>query len=131
MKDSWNSIGGTFLSTWNSLKRVFTFFALHLLHFIHYLLHFYITFLYSSLTSFHTAQKMKFSIEDLCSKCDQIHRELGFVIFTEEILNGKLHFLFSVTKFALKSTRGVIFYRSCYILVPRPGKYIQLMSKHS
>ena len=34
-----------------------------------------------------TAQKMKFSLNDFFSKCDQI--------FTEEILNGKLHFLCS------------------------------------
>ena len=34
----------------------------------------------------HTAQKMKFSIKDFFSKCDQIQ-----VTFTEEILNGKLH----------------------------------------
>ena len=32
------------------------------------------------------AQKMKFSIKDFFSKCDQI-------TFTEEILNGKLYFL--------------------------------------
>ena len=35
-------------------------------------------------------QKMKFSIKDFFSKCDQIRT------FTEEILNGKLHFLCSV-----------------------------------
>ena len=39
-----------------------------------------------------TAQKMKFSIKDFFSKYDQIRR----VTFTEEILNGKLHFLCSV-----------------------------------
>ena len=38
---------------------------------------------------FCTAQKMKFSIMDFFSKCNQIRP------FTEEILNGKLHFLFS------------------------------------
>ena len=32
---------------------------------------------------------MKFSIKDFFSKCDQIK-------FTEEILDGKLHFLFDV-----------------------------------
>ena len=37
-----------------------------------------------------TAQKMKLSINDFFSKCDQIR-----VTFTEEILNGKLHFLCS------------------------------------
>ena len=40
-----------------------------------------------------TAQKMKFSIKDSCSKCDQIRRKLLLITFTEEILNGKLHFL--------------------------------------
>ena len=40
----------------------------------------------------YTAQKMKFSITNLFSKCDQIRR----IIFTEEILNGKLHFLCSI-----------------------------------
>ena len=40
-----------------------------------------------------TAQKMKFSIKYFFSKCDQIRS-------TEEILNGKLHFLCSqVNKF--------------------------------
>ena len=36
----------------------------------------------------HTAQKMKFSIKDFFSKCDQIRRKL----------NGKRHFLCSVRK---------------------------------
>ena len=40
---------------------------------------------------------MKFSNTDFFSKCDQIRSFLGFVTFTEEILNGKLHFLCSVT----------------------------------
>ena len=40
-----------------------------------------------------TAQKMKFSIKDFFSKYDQIR--CGFGQFTEEILNGKLHFLCS------------------------------------
>ena len=38
----------------------------------------------------YTAQKMKFSVKDFFSKCD-------LVTFTEEILNGKLHFLCSFT----------------------------------
>ena len=42
-----------------------------------------------------TAQKMKFSINDFFSKCDQIGRKLDLLTFTEEILNGKLHFLCS------------------------------------
>ena len=43
----------------------------------------------------HTAQKMKFSMKDFRGKCDQIHRKLDLVTFTEEILYGKLHFLCS------------------------------------
>ena len=48
-----------------------------------------------------TAQKVKFSMKDFFSKCDQIR---GFLwiwshLFTEEILNGKkLHFLCSETR---------------------------------
>ena len=38
----------------------------------------------------HTAQKMKFSIKDFFNKCDQIQ---DLVTLTEEILNGKLHFV--------------------------------------
>ena len=41
----------------------------------------------------HTAQKMKFSIKNFFSKCDQIRWKLRiWSNFTEEILNGKLHF---------------------------------------
>ena len=43
------------------------------------------------------AQKMKFSIKDLFSKCD--HIPVNLVTFTEEILNGTLHFLRSVDYF--------------------------------
>ena len=39
-----------------------------------------------------TVQKMKFSINDFFSKCDQILK----LSCTEEILNGKLHFLCSL-----------------------------------
>ena len=46
----------------------------------------------------YTAKKMKFSIKDFFSKCDQIRRKLRiFVTFTEEIFNEKLHFLFCGT----------------------------------
>ena len=45
-----------------------------------------------SLKMTNTAQKMKFSIKDFLSKCDQIRR-----LFTAEILDGKLHFLCSAT----------------------------------
>ena len=37
-----------------------------------------------------TAQKMKFSIKDFFSKCDQFLADL--ITFTEEILNGNPHF---------------------------------------
>ena len=42
------------------------------------------------------SQKMKFSIKDFFSKCDQIQRKLRIFTFTEEILDGKLQFLCSV-----------------------------------
>ena len=47
---------------------------------------------------FTTAQKMMFSIKDFFSKCDQIRNPqfpADLVTFTEEILNGKRHFLCS------------------------------------
>ena len=42
-----------------------------------------------------TAPKTKFSIKDFFSKC--VHTA-DLVTFTEEILNGKLHFLYSESK---------------------------------
>ena len=43
-----------------------------------------------------TAQKVKCSIEGFFSKCDQIRKfPADMVTFTEEILNGKFHFLCS------------------------------------
>ena len=43
---------------------------------------------------------MKFSIKDFFSKCDQIRSFLRILFkFTEEIINGKLHFLCSGTFF--------------------------------
>ena len=45
---------------------------------------------------FYAAQKINFSV-DFVSKCHQIPQFLADLItFTEEILNGKLHFLCSV-----------------------------------
>ena len=41
----------------------------------------------------YTAQKMKFSIKDFSSKCDQTAKAADLVTFTGEILNGTLHFL--------------------------------------
>ena len=40
----------------------------------------------------YTQHKKKFSIKDFSSKCDQ---SCGLILFIEEILNGKLHFLSS------------------------------------
>ena len=45
---------------------------------------------------------MKFSIKDSFSKCDQICTfSEDLVTFTEEILNGTFHFLFSVQDYDL------------------------------
>ena len=44
-------------------------------------------------TLINTEQKMRFSIKDFFSKCDQIRRKIADLFtFTEEILNGKPHF---------------------------------------
>ena len=48
---------------------------------------------------------------DFFSKCDQIPADL--VTFTEEILNGKLHFLFSVTYDWLLLKQGCVKLRYC------------------
>ena len=45
-----------------------------------------------------TTWKMKFSIKDFFCKCDQIRRKLLKKWITEEILNGKVHFLCSDEK---------------------------------
>ena len=45
-----------------------------------------------------TAKKMKFSIKNSFSKCDQVHSFLRILFtFNEEVLNGKLHFLCSAS----------------------------------
>ena len=45
-------------------------------------------------------QKMKFSIKDFFSKSDEIREQtVNLVTFTEEILNGKLHFIMLVRCF--------------------------------
>ena len=49
-----------------------------------------------SMSAFATAQKMEFSIKGFFSKCDQIGSFPDLVTFTEEILNWKLQFLYSV-----------------------------------
>ena len=55
------------------------------------------TFCFLVNTVTNTAQRMKFSIKDFFSNCYQIHSFGDLVTFTEEILNGKHHFLCSVT----------------------------------
>ena len=55
-----------------------------------------------------TAEKMKFSIKDFSSKSDQIVVRL--VRFTEEILNGKLYFLCSVTLPAMYPQQLTLFH---------------------
>ena len=45
-----------------------------------------------------TAQKMKLSLKDFFSKCDQIRRPADLFTFTAEIFNGKLHFLCGIVK---------------------------------
>ena len=45
-----------------------------------------------------TAQKMKFSIKDFVSKWLNPQETADLVTFTEKILDGKLHFLCSVSK---------------------------------
>ena len=64
-----------------------------------------------------TAQKMKFSIKDLSSKCGPA----DLVTFNGEILNGKLHFLcsvkpkFNVLKSELRVSKNVTDYLINYI----------------
>ena len=46
---------------------------------------------------FYAAQKIKFSVKNFVSKCHQIPQfPAELITFTEEILNGILHFLCSV-----------------------------------
>ena len=61
---------------------------------------------------------MKFSIKNFFSKCDQI-------TFTEEILNGKLHFLCGYTLLFLwpASDFLVHFYSCLFTAVPSPEIY--------
>ena len=55
-------------------------------------------------------KKMKYSIKDFFSKCDQIRRKLDLVTLIEEILNGKLHFLCSDTyKIELQMEKAPIY----------------------
>ena len=61
--------------------------------------HYWVVAFYRRFLVLTTAKKMKFSIKDFFSKCNQICSfPADLDPFTEEILNGKLHFLRSVTK---------------------------------
>ena len=59
---------------------------------------------------FNTAQKRKFSIKDFFSKCIVPQFTVDLVTFTEEILNGKLHFLCSVRSLVKVSINQVHFF---------------------
>ena len=60
---------------------------------------------------FNTAQKIKFSIKDFFRKCTVPQFTVDLVTFTEEILNGKLHFLCSVRSLVKVSINQVhLFY---------------------
>ena len=69
----------------------------------------------------YTAQKMKLSIKDFFSKCDQIRTKL-LVTFSEEILNRKLHFwcsepcsfLWISSHFLKKSIIEDLIFTRCY-----------------
>ena len=58
-----------------------------------------------------TAQKMKFSIENFFSKYDQIYRPADLVTFTQEILNGKFHFLYSAVLMTLPILKTLLIFR--------------------
>ena len=53
-----------------------------------------------------TAQKMKFSIKDFFSKCDQI-ADSDLVTFTEDIFKGKLHFCAVTVSFTIETMKSV------------------------
>ena len=77
-------------------------------------LQFHFNYLYSFLIF--TAQKVKFSIQDFFSKCDQI---ANWVTFTEEILIGKLH-LFILRVFIHRKTSSLhffLFFMSMHLVV--------------
>ena len=62
-----------------------------------------------------TTQKMKFSIPYFFSKCDQTNPQFpaDLVTFTEEIHNGKLHFLCSVKRKQKETTRENFNFVAC------------------
>ena len=62
---------------------------------------------------------MKFSIEDFFSKCD--HANL--VTFTEEVLNGKLHFLYNVDGIESRECP-----KSRYLKIMSSSVFVKLLS---
>ena len=63
---------------------------------------------------------MKFSNKDFFSKYDQIRRNCGLATFTEEILNGKLHFWCSAKRACL-DTMCVFVSPACLCVRDRTG----------
>ena len=62
------------------------------------------------------AQKMKFSITDFCSKCEQIRSFLRiWSHFTEEIDNGTLYFLYSEPQ--ISAFKAKLYRKSCFITI--------------
>ena len=61
-----------------------------------------------------TAQKMKFSIKDFFSKCDQANPKetVDLIKFTEEVRNGKLQFFCSDHSYVIKNNKS-----SCSVAV--------------
>ena len=53
-----------------------------------------------------TAQKMKFSNKNFFSKCGQIQFPADLVTFTEETLNGKLHFFMQLILFTTMAAQN-------------------------
>ena len=67
-------------------------------------------------------KKMNFSIKDFFRKCGQIQFSAGLVAFTEEILNGKLHFLCSVSSL-------IFLVISCSSFYPNPIDSLDLKER--
>ena len=64
-----------------NIQQSYDYYSVQCLHHFRYFLRYH--------SHYYTVQKLKFSIKDFFSKCDQM------VTFTKEILNGKLQFLYS------------------------------------
>ena len=88
-------------STFSRVRKIFVIFFSHhkffVIIFIHHITTVFIFINYNinkTVNSIHCTKKKKFSIKDFFSKCNQIRKKLRILVtFTEEIFNGKLHFL--------------------------------------